>query len=114
MGKGYKIVTVPIARRSLKRLGLPVRNHVVKAVQILIDDPLHGEQLQDPWKFLRSYHTIYRGANYRIVYEANTKQKEIIIWFAAPREKFYRSLRKLKDPRKPRNLRNLIRKNESL
>ena len=91
----FELVTVPSARRSLKKLPLPVRKHLLKATRILSSNPRHGEQLKDQWKYLRSFHTFFRRTHYRVVYEVNEKTKEVIIRYVATRENFYRSLRKL-------------------
>ena len=92
----YQLVTVPTARRALKRLPLPVRKHLIDAIAVLASDPLHGEQLGGQWRFLRSFHTVYRRTHYRVVYEVDKKNKEVVIRHADTRENFYRTLRQLK------------------
>jgi mRNA-degrading endonuclease RelE of RelBE toxin-antitoxin system len=96
MRNTYQLVTVPSARRSLKKLSLPVRRHILKAIQTLENNPNYGEQLEGQWRFLRSFHTVYRRTHYRIVYEVDKSNKQVIIRFAASRENFYRPLLQLK------------------
>jgi len=92
----YQVVTVPAARRALKKLPKPVRKHIVKAVKPLATKPYLGERLEDQWRFLRSFHTVYRRTHYRVAYEVDEKRKEVIVRVARTRENFYRSLRKMK------------------
>lgn len=91
----YQLVTVPTARQALKKLPKSIRKHIVKSAQILIKSPRYGEQLEGQLKFLRSFHTIYRGTHYRIAYEIDDIKQEIIIRLAASRENFYQKLRRL-------------------
>ncbi len=95
MENDYRLVTVPSARRALKKLSPPVRQHIIAEIQILSKTPYHGERLQGQWRFLRSLHTVYRRTDYRILYEVDETAKQVIIRFAASRENFYRVLRQL-------------------
>jgi mRNA-degrading endonuclease RelE of RelBE toxin-antitoxin system len=92
----YELVTVPAARRALKKLPLAVRKHLIDAIQPLIENPYLGDQLQSSWRFLRSFHTVYRRTHYRIAYEIDKKNQRVIIRSAASRENFYKELRRLK------------------
>lgn len=92
----YQLVTVAPARRALKKLPHPVRKHLVKESQVLTTNPNHGERLEGQWRFLRSFHTVYRRTHYRVIYEVDTRGKHIIIRYAATRENFYKTLRQLK------------------
>jgi mRNA-degrading endonuclease RelE of RelBE toxin-antitoxin system len=92
----YQLVTIPSARRALKKLPLAVRKHLIDAIQPLTENPQIGDQLQGNWRFLRSFHTVYRRTDYRIAYEVDKKNNQIIIRFAASRENFYKELRRLK------------------
>jgi|SRR3989338_9958127 len=92
----YELVTTPPARKALKRLPRQVRHHIVEVAANLKDNPEYGDQLQSPWKFLRSLHTIYRRTHYRLVYEVDVSRKYIFIHFVNTRENFYQKLRRLK------------------
>jgi len=92
----YQLVTVPAARRALKKLPRDVRKHLVEAMQVLVTQPYTGKRLEDRWRFLHAVHTVYRRTHYRIVYQVDESQKQIIIRFAASRENFYRKLQKVK------------------
>ena len=92
----YKIVTVPAARKSLKKLPKPVQKHLIEKLHALKANSSAGEQLERPFQAFRSFHTIIRGTHYRVVYEVDQKQQHIIIRYAATRENFYKQLRRLK------------------
>lgn len=92
----YQLVTVPATRRVLKKLPRNVRKHLINKVQILVENPHYGEQLEGHWRFLRALHTRYKGTDYRVVYEVDNTTKQIIIRFTASRENFYRRLREMK------------------
>ena len=56
--KKYQFVTLPPARRALRKLPIPIRKHIIDAVQVLAENPHHGEKLEGQFRFLRSLHTI--------------------------------------------------------
>ena len=88
----YQLVTLPVVRRSLRRLPSDVRAHLIEAMQVLCTQPLYGEALKQEWHFLRSFHTRYKGTDYRVVYEVDERGQQIILRYAASRENFYRKL----------------------
>lgn len=92
----YQLVTVPASRQAIKKLPRNVREHIINTVQILTTEPEKGEQLQPPLRSFRSIHTTFSNTQYRIVYEVDVSNQQIIIRYAAPRENFYRDLRHLK------------------
>lgn len=92
----YQLVTVPPARRALKKLPRDVRQHLLEAAQALRSQPYKGEQLRQELRFLHSFHTVYRRTHYRVIYEIDEKNKQVLIRYAASRENFYRSLHEMK------------------
>lgn len=92
----YRLVTVPTARRALKKLPVPVRRHLIQAVAVLETNPQLGEPLEAPWWSLRSFHFIYRRTQYRVLYGIDVRRRGVIVYHAATRENFHRSLRQLK------------------
>ena len=92
----YQIVTLPVSRKSLKKLPTSVRKRLIESLQLLKTNPYHGEQLTGEWRLFRSFHFKHENVQYRVVYEVNEKEKLIIVRYAASRENFYRELRNLK------------------
>jgi mRNA-degrading endonuclease RelE of RelBE toxin-antitoxin system len=91
----YQLVTVPSAHKALKKLPKPIKTELVKALTPLKENPHLGKQLDSPFTKLRAVKIILKGTHYRVAYEVNQKQKEIIIHYAATRENFYKQLRRL-------------------
>ncbi len=92
----YQLVTLPATRRALRHLPRDVRVHLVEALQVLATNPLFGEPLEQAWHFLRSFHTRFKGTDYRVVYEVDEARQQIILRYAASRENFYRKLHAMK------------------
>jgi mRNA-degrading endonuclease RelE of RelBE toxin-antitoxin system len=91
----YQLATVPASRQALRKLPRPVREHLVAAMQALAHNPYKGEQLQPPFRQFRSFHTTFANTQYRLVYEVDDVNRQIILRYAASRENFYRDLRHL-------------------
>lgn len=64
----YRLYTVPVSQRALKKLPPDVRQHLLTELQALGTNPLLGEQLKGKYRALRSLHTRYKGTDYRVVY----------------------------------------------
>jgi len=96
MGSDHQLVTIPPARRAIKKLSKPIRKHILDTIQVLVSNPHHGKQLDGQWRFLRSCHTVYRRTHYRVVYEVDEKAKQVILRYADTRENFYKELRHMK------------------
>jgi len=79
-----------------RKLSPQIRKYLVKQAQKLASQPQLGEQLAGILNPFRSLHTTYKGTHYRIVYEVNTKLKEIIVRGVGPRENLYKKLRQMK------------------
>lgn len=92
----YQLFTLPLARRALKKLPKTVRQHLVNEVSTLAKNPHQHDVLEGQWRFLRSFHLVFKRTHYRVVYEINESKKQIYIHYAATRENFYRTLRRLK------------------
>jgi mRNA-degrading endonuclease RelE of RelBE toxin-antitoxin system len=92
----YRLVTVPAARKSFKKLPREARKSLIDRLEILKTNPQAGEQLERPWQVFRSFHALLAGVQYRAVYEVDLRQRLIIIRYAATRENFYKELRRLK------------------
>lgn len=90
----YTLYTTSTGQRSLRKLPEATRKHLLKKLQKLRQEPLSGRQLQGELHYLRSLHTRIQAADYRIAYEVDSKQKHVVIHYAATRENFYRKLRK--------------------
>ena len=58
--------------------------------------PLSGEPLQGSYRQYRSLHTSYKGVAYRIIYQALSKAKMIVIVLADKRENIYKRLQEMK------------------
>ena len=91
----FAILTTPVGHRALKKLPQDVRKHLLREVDVLRANPLGGQKLQGNMRALRSLHTRYKNADYRVAYEVKEKEQAIAIWYAASRENFYRQLEKL-------------------
>lgn len=92
----YTLITLPSSRKALKKLPRTIRQELIKALQVLRDNPLQGEPLQGEFAFLRSFHFRFQTTEYRVVYEVIEKQQEIAIRHAATRENFYKQLKEMK------------------
>lgn len=92
----YTIVTVPTARKSLKKLPKPIQKSLIEKLSVLKTDTNAGEQLERPFQAFRSFHTAIVGTQYRVVYEVDPHNQQIIVRYAATRENFYKQLRQLK------------------
>ncbi len=99
MSQGYQLVALPSGQRTLKKLPLSVRQHLITEAQKLIHNPHLGKQLDGQWTFLRSFRLVYRRTHYRVIYEVSTKRREIAIHYVASRQNFYQSLRSLNPKR---------------
>ena len=86
----YIIVTTPRARKILKKLPLSIRKHLIESLQVLETKPLTGQNLKGYDSTIRSFHTRYKGTDYRVIYELSPKERKITIRYAGTRENFYK------------------------
>ena len=93
---GYALTMTSPARKMLKRLPPDVRKHVIEKAQILSENHAAGEQLQGELRAFRSFHTVYRNTDYRVIYEVRHNLQEIIVRAVGARENLYRNLRFMK------------------
>jgi mRNA-degrading endonuclease RelE of RelBE toxin-antitoxin system len=91
----FAIFTTPVGHRALKKLPPDVRKHLLHEVDVLRTHPQAGQKLQGNMRNLRSLHTRYKNADYRLAYEVKEKEQAIAIWYVASRENFYKQLEKL-------------------
>lgn len=96
MNATYQLVTLPSAHRALKKLARPAREQLIREVKQLAQNPYLGEQLAGKWRYLRSFHMVFRRTHYRVLYQVDEQRCEIVIRYADTRENFYRMLKQLK------------------
>ena len=65
----FQLFTTPTAAKSIKKLTHPVKKHIRKSIEGLTKNPLLGESLHGPLRFLYSLHTRYLNVDYREIYE---------------------------------------------
>lgn len=95
MAQPYQLVTIPTARKALKRLPKHLRAELVEKIDVLRHHPLAGEPLQPPLHFYRSFHTTLAGSQYRVLYFIAAENDEVVIVYAGTRENFYKEVRRL-------------------
>lgn len=95
MEQPFRIVTIPTARKALKRLPKNLRQQLIEKISILSSQPTAGEPLNPPLNIYRSFHTALAGSQYRILYAIAEAQREIVIVYAGTRENFYEEARRL-------------------
>ena len=89
----YTIYTTPKGRRVLKKLPKAVRVHLVRKLQVLKTNPSKkGERLEGELRCVPSFHTRYKGTEYRVIYEVHEPYCTVTVHYAASRENFYRQL----------------------
>lgn len=91
----YTLLTVPIARRSLKKLPKQVKAHLIQQLQILTTNPQAGGQLKAPFTDLRSFHTKFNNVQYRVIYIIKSETHEVYILYASSRENFYKQINRV-------------------
>jgi mRNA-degrading endonuclease RelE of RelBE toxin-antitoxin system len=92
----YQVTMTSPAHRMFRKLPPNVRKQLVSQAQKLAKNPQLGEQLEGVLRPFRSLHTTFKGTHYRIVYEVNTRLKEIVVRGVGPRENLYKKLRRMK------------------
>jgi len=75
MQKKYHIDFPKSARKSLRRISLPWRERIGKAIELLQYNPLIGEKM---WGKLKGKRKL-RIWPYRVVYKIDKKSKKIIV-----------------------------------
>lgn len=91
----YQRVITPSAKKSLKRLRTDAQQTLLKATEILTQNPHQGEQLHGSLSFLFSFHFKFQNVSYRVAYTVDDARKLVIIHLVGPRESFYDRLRRL-------------------
>lgn len=92
----YALTMTSPAHKMFKKLAPDVRKHLVEKAQILSENHTAGEQLQGELRPFRSFHTIYRNTDYRVIYEVSNRLQEIIIRAIGTRENLYSNLRHMR------------------
>lgn len=95
----FRLFTSPTGQRSLQKLSPPIRQHLKSEILQLADNPLRGKPLESSQRFLRSLRVVYRGTHYRVAYQVNAREKEIIVHLVGSRENFYKALHHLRPKR---------------
>lgn len=91
----YQRVITPSAKKSLKRLAKNAQLEVVKATDLLAQDPQAGEKLHGSLSFLFSFHCKFNNVQYRVAYSIDYPKQLVIIHLVGSRENFYDRLRRL-------------------
>ena len=91
----FALLAAPPAERAFKKRRPEIRQHLLMELQHLQTDPLAGSPLKGKFQHLRSLHTRYHNADYRVAYRIEDHSKRIIVVYAASRENFYRQLERL-------------------
>lgn len=91
----YRRVVTTSAKRSFRRLPRSVREDIIKATEVLEENPLAGDKLSGPLYFLYSFHFKSDNVNYRVAYTVNHDKHLVEIHLADTRENFYLKLRRL-------------------
>ena len=92
----YALFVSPSGHTSLRKLPTEVKRLLQPEMQRLADEPMLGSPLQGALRFLRSLHIMCRGVQYRVAYEVDEVDKEILIHYVSTRENFYKELARLK------------------
>jgi mRNA interferase RelE/StbE len=87
--KPYSITFKPSVEKELKSLPKELVSRIMKKIENLAINPFPHQVVK-----LSSTEQLYRipVGEYRIIYEVNTKDKEIIIHYARHRREAYRNL----------------------
>ena len=86
----FKVLLHPSAARDLRKLSEPERTRMKKALENLA---------ANPWKTGKQLHPSYfwsiRSGDYRVIYEINSKENQVIVLFIGHRKKVYDDFSKL-------------------
>lgn len=92
----YSVFFTNQARRIFKKLPQDIQDKLKLEASTLDQNPLYGEPLQGSYKQYRSLHVSFKGIAYRIIYQALSKAKMILIVLADKRENIYKRLQEMK------------------
>lgn len=73
-----------------------VQDRLKREASTLDQNPISGEPLQGSYKRYRSLHVSFKSVAYRIIYQALSKVKMIVIVLADKRENIYKRLEEMK------------------
>ena len=91
----YRLLVSNSAKRSIKKLPIPVRHALFEETTVLEQNPYVGEKLSGSLSFLYSFHFFVKGITYRAVYTVDEEKKEITFHLAGIRDNFYEKVRRL-------------------
>ena len=92
--------TVHLSRSSVKEIkkrGRKFKEKVKEIGQKLSKNPhsLQAERLKKPFQLVYSYHFSFPGSTYRLAFTIDKNNKNVYVVLVAPRENFYKRLRKM-------------------
>lgn len=91
----YQRVITPAAKKSLKRLDRTAQQELLRATNILVENPYISEKLHGSLSFLYSFHFKFKNVQYRVAYSINEGEKLVLFHLVGPRENFYTRLQRL-------------------
>ena len=90
----FVVKTTTAAHRIIKKYTPKLKEEILKHCEVIANNPYTSLNLESPFNYIKSYHFSYAGTDYRIAYEIDEKNKQIIVHLVAPRENFYKRLRR--------------------
>ena len=82
----YQILFTEQAKKDIKHLPAPIYARIIKALEIISENPLLGKMLKGELRGLRSY----RMGDYRIIYQVESRKIIVIILKIGHRKDVYR------------------------
>lgn len=95
--KLYTVLVVPTGVKSFKKLPESVREALKIELLKLENAPeTHGKKLKGAYSKYYSLHCKHKNIEYRIIYSIYPDVEEVVIFYAASRENFYKELDRLR------------------
>lgn len=82
-------------RRFIRKVDPPLRNHLEKELNKIAKDPYQAYPLSGKLKGLHSYHFIYKGVAYRVIYGIYSGEQAVKVVHVGTRENIYKELERL-------------------
>ena len=92
----YTVLTTSAAHKMFRKFPPHIREHLTAEAGRLADNPELGASLTGVLRAFRSLHTKLNNVSYRIVYETDDRNHEVIIRAVGIRENFYKQLQGLR------------------
>jgi len=89
----YEVVILNSAAKQLRKLGKPVKNKIIVALERIAQNPFMGERLKGDLLELYSYHLKVTGVEYRIAYQIKEQEIVVVVMQIGTRENFYDELK---------------------